>query len=269
MQSLSSGKLLGTAMSKSIKHALPQFLMSALFLASLSAEAINAPPPIVRKTGFLIARDILKAFYPESFGSKRYLNVYTGQPVDDEAWGDFSGFEFKVSRFSPGVSWNPTWDEKTQDYKKVPENTGFLEGRIWMGNRDQVNSFVAAGELAHSDQLQNLQSLVQTHPEWSDKQAVDALKAAGAKYGPAEKDQLMNSLNLIEKTKFLATTKIVSAAFQNLPADHVGSYAVGAFEWVIQAEAVGPHNSRLTYTFWFEPFEGKLIQIHRQGAPVG
>ena len=264
--SQNSGKLSETAMSQLTKYGLRVFA-AFIILAVVFSSRIVGSVQRSSKNSFDSTRNVLSSFYPELFGQKRYLNVSTGCPVDSDHWAHFVGFRFTVSRFAPGDSFDPKYDQRTGGWLQEPENTIFLEGQA-AAYEDELSTFVASGELAHTHQLKNLQELVKLHPQWSDDQAIQALKDAGGRYGPGEKDELLHSLHLGEKLKFLGVVRIKSVEFENLPLERVGSFTSGAFEWLIEVEAIRGDNSHATFTLWFEPFGGKLIQLHRNGAPV-
>jgi len=208
---------------------------------------------------FAITRDTLKAFYPEIFGNGRYVSFSVGQPVDNDSWGEFFGFQFKVTRFGPGVSWNPTFDPKTGQMRPTPDNTTFLEGSSWIGYHGEILRFLVGGDLAHSQQNEAIRKLVESHPEWSEDQAIRALKEAGARYGPAEKEQFVSALHLDRAEKFLGRLSIKLVEFDGVSPDHVGNFA--RFTWIVQAIGEFPDGTHQTHGFSFEPFEGKLISL--------
>jgi hypothetical protein len=250
---------------KSTNH----YLVFALALGLFAFGTISAPwqpPPSARQeNAFIVTLDILKAFYPEVFGKGWYFNVSTGHPVDDERgrWGEFSGFKFGIKRFPPTFPWNPTYDQSTAKMTEPPENTTFLEGRTRVGHDGEIISFLASGELARSQQNDAMHKLIDSHPERSEDQEIHTLKEAGAKYGPADKEQFMKSLHLEKSEKILGRLKILLIEFNPPSPDHVGNFAAGAFQWVIHAEAELPDGTHTKYALGFEPFDGRLIGIHR------
>lgn len=250
-------------MSKSISLARAILTALVAFSSCLIMVSSSASARIDQSNAFTITQHVLEAFYPEVFGNGRYLNVSTGQPTDDVSWGHFFGFEFKITRFSPSVSWNPTYDLRTGKMASRPENSTFLEGSTWVGFHGEIIQFFVSGDFAHSQQNAAIRGLVESHPEWSEEQEIHALNEAGAKYGPAERDQFIKSLDLEKADKPLGRLKILLVEFNPPSPDHVGNFASGALDWVVHAEAGLPDGTRIKYSFAFEPFEGKLIGIHR------
>lgn len=249
-------------MSRSINRHLALVLALGLWLFGITSVAVPSPPATGGKNAFTVTRDILKIFYPEAFGSGRYFNAYTGQPVDDEQWGEFRGLSFTISRFGPGVSWNQTHDASTGKTIPPPANEVVLKGTTWVGNNGELIQFSVSGDLAHSQQNDAIHNLIESHPEWSGEQEIHYLKDAGAKYGPADKQQFMSSLHLDKAEKILGPLRILLIEFNNANSDHVGDFAAGAFQWAVQGEAQLPDGGHAKYAFGFEPLDGRLVSIH-------
>jgi hypothetical protein len=229
------------------------------FLLFIAPAFDQEPLAAERKSAFTILHEVLQAFYPEIFGKDWYVAFSTGQGVDHDPWGETGGFQFKVSRFGPGVSWNPTSDSKTGRMIPPPENSTFLEGSFWADKSGRVIRLIVEGDLAHSKQNKVIRELAQSHPEWSEDEAVRALKEAGARYGPSEKEQFLQAIHLEKLTSVLGDLKIRLVEFQGLSPDHVGSFA--SLFWVVQAEGRFPDGSHCAYGFSFEPFDGKLMGV--------
>jgi hypothetical protein len=245
-------------MSKSNSSLCIAFLALGLFLFLLTPKS-QSLAPAEPQNPFTVTREILQAFYPEIFSNGWYVNFSTGQPIDSSPWGQFWGSGFKVMRFSPGVSWNPTFDATTGKMRPTPENTEFLEGSTWIGNHGEILRLIVNGNLACSDKTETIRKLVESHPEWPETQAIQALKQAGARYGPAEKEQFVSSLHLENAEKVLGRLKIKLVEFDGLSDEHVGDFA--RLFWIVHAEGQFPDGSHRLYGFSFEPFEGKLIGL--------
>jgi hypothetical protein len=241
-----------------------------LALGVLFASTIGASQPFSSSTNvFAITQSVLRIFYPEVFGQGRQAIFSSEHPVDSNVWGDFSGTHFTVKRFSSDTSWNPLNDAKTGQLIAPPENTTFLEGQIWVAPRFGLMWLIIEGDLANAKQNTAIAALVESHPEWSDEQAADALKSAGALYGPADKSEFTKSLHLPELEKSLGL-KLVSSENPEFPPirfegwtnpDHVGSF--GRFAWAVRLQADFPGGRPRKYAFVFEPFHGKLTDIFK------
>jgi hypothetical protein len=252
----SNGRLLEMGMSKSISLC---FGLFALAIAAANCTGARAGP-LVEPNSFSVARILLQCFYPEIFGDNRYINISTAQPVDDNNWEQFFGFEFRVVRFAPHTSWNPTFDPNTGKMRPTPENTVFLEGAVWTGRDGQILRFTVDGELAHKKENEKFIELARTHPGWSEEQAARALKAAGAQFGPAEEKKLLDSLNFQSAENYLGRIKIRLVEFEGLSPEHEGSFA--RLYWIVQAQGEYSDGHHRTYGFSFEPFGGKLTGLH-------
>lgn len=250
-------------MSRLTNHLFILILALGLFaLGTISAKS-QPPPATDQKNVFMITQEVLRTFYAEVFGKGWYFNVSTSQPIDDDRWGEFSGLKFKITRFSPGTSFNATFDAKTGKALPQPGNTIFLEGTTWAGRAGQITQFFTSGQLAHSQQNDTIHQLIESHPEWSEVQQIVALKQAGARYGPADKSQFLDTLHLEKAETIFGRLRITLVEF-NLPSpNHEGSFAAGALNWAVHAEAELTDGTHAKYAFGFEPFEGKLISIHR------
>lgn len=253
-------------MSRLTSRAVLYTVMLGLTALGLGPRTPGQSPPADQKNLFTLTQSILKAFYPELFARGLYLNVSTGQPADDDWWGEFSGFDFNVRRFSPGTSFNPTFNATTGERISTPENTMFLEGRTWVGRDGRIIQFFVRGELAHSRQNDAMHKLVESHPEWSAEQDVAALKRAGARYGPNDKQHFARSLHLDRAENVLGKLKIELLEFRTVAnPQHDGSFA--SLSWVVHADAQLPDGTCGRYVFGFEPFDGKLTDLSFKPSP--
>jgi hypothetical protein len=249
------------------------FALGVGFLVGATIGADQHVPFGTSTNAFAVTQSVLKAFYPEIFGKERHVVFSAGHPVDSDTWGQFTGFQFTVKRFSPEVSWGVMIDGKTGKVVPPPENTKFLEGQVWMFPQGDLRQLFFEGELAHSKENHAIEMLVESHREWSDERAGRALKEAGALYGPTDKDVFTRTLRLPDLEKSLGltiisteNTKQASAAI--LPSiefegwtnpGHVGSFT--GFVWTVRMDAGLADGHARKYAFNFEPFEGKLVDI--------
>ncbi|MGA7917906.1 MAG: hypothetical protein WCA00_21900 [Candidatus Acidiferrales bacterium] len=253
-----------------------------LVLAVLVGSTIGAgqrSPFAISTNAFAVTQTVLKIFYPEIFGSRRQVVFSAEHPVDSDVWGEFTGFQFTIKRFSSGTSWDALLDPKTGKLIAPPENTTFLEGSTWVTPKWGLIQLNIEGDLANSKQNEAIAKLVESHPEWSDEQAAGALKSAGALYGPADTNDFTKSLHLPELEKSLGL-KVDSAENAKQPAartyppiqfqgwtnsDHVGSFV--GFVWSLRMEADFRDGHTRKYSFTFEPFQGKLTGIYTRITP--
>lgn len=253
-------------MSKSISSCIASLLALGLFSIAMASPSSRDPSPADQKNVFIATHDILKAFYPEIFGQGWFLDISAGQAVDNNSWDEFVGFKFKVMRFAPNFAWNPMHDASTGKMTPPSDNPTLLEGSIWTGHDGEILEFFAEGDLASSRKLEDTRALIESHPEWSEEQEIHALKTAGARYGPADKEQFIKSLHWDRAEKLLGPLNIVSVEFNSPNPDHVGSFSAAALDWTVHAEAGFPDGRHIRYSFRFEPFGGKLTAISGMGG---
>jgi hypothetical protein len=117
-----------SSIKKIIRAAVLVFSIAFLPAASLSQEQ-----PCSTDRVFAVVHDLLWAAYPEIFTKERYIHLEIGRPLDS-SWAKIYGVEFKVVRFSPGVSFDPAVDA-TGKLIPPPENSNFLRGSFWFDNR--------------------------------------------------------------------------------------------------------------------------------------
>lgn len=257
-----------------VRRKLGQYL--TLMLAVLASSTIGAgqrSPFATSTNAFAVTQTVLKIFYPDVFGDKRQAVFSAEHPVDSDVWGEFTGFQFTIKRFSSETSWDILVDPKTGKEIAPPENTTFLEGSTWVTPKWGLMRLIIEGGLANSKQNQAVTKLVESHPEWSDEQAAGALKSAGALYGPADQNDFTKSLQLAKLEKSLGL-KIVSPENSKHPdartnppirfqawsnPDHVGSFV--GFRWFVAMEADFRDGHTRKYSFSFEPFQGRLTGI--------
>jgi hypothetical protein len=251
--------MLRSIVNKVVSFSILGFLLPGAL--SVASQETSCPR---KQSAFAMVHDLLEASYPEMFGKDWHIGFSYGQPVDGhEAWGQTYLLDFRVARFGPGVSWNPTFYQG----KRVPppDNPTFLEGSFWMDNSDRVVRLIVEGDLAYSKQNQAIRELVQSHAEWSEEEAIGALKKSGARYGPADKQQFLEAIHLEKFERSLGHLEIRLVEFQGLSSGHVGSFAAGSLFWVVQARGGLPDGIHCTYGFSFEPLAGKLTGVSRIG----
>lgn len=155
------------------------------------------------------------------------------------------------------------------DGRPVPEdrpdpNTVLLDGSVWLPplkHGCRIQQVTSTG--VHTQKLDDLLKQFKSHPEWSNKELVDVLKKRGARFGPDQKQALLDSVPWEKAEKFLGTLKVTDTWFQLPNEEHVGSFAAAVLYWVVQAEAQFKDGTTGKYALSFEPFEGKLMGLSR------
>jgi hypothetical protein len=213
-----------------------------------------------------IVHDLLQVAYPQLFGKNRFMTVTISQPLDG-SWSQLYEIRFEITPLPPDVAHNPPpHDPHTGKPVSPPSNAAVMDGLVWFDDKGHIDKMWADGlHTTHSRENADLEGLIESHPKWTDVKAYDELKKAGALYGPADKNQFVQSVHLERFEKFFGQLRIISVEFNGLTDEHVGAFAV--MSWSVDAEAHLPDGTVCTYAFSFEPFGGQLTQIERVDRP--
>jgi hypothetical protein len=230
--------------------------LCTLLLSPLAAWStfLQQSIPLNQETVLTFVHDFLQVFYPELFDKDHRVTLCVTTPGDD-SWRELAGVYFTITprEVNPLVT---------------PEGSHhiLLKGRIWLPLRQygRVQELNASSEAVHEQKLSAIRQTVELHPEWSDAQAVNALKQAGARFGPADKEAFVNSLPFNKTERFLGQLKISSVEFNHLGGNHTGHFAANTLDWTVRAETQLPDGTSASYFFTFEPFEGKLTYLMRR-----
>jgi hypothetical protein len=107
-----------------------------------------------------------------------------------------------------------------------------------------------------------MQAEIETHQEWSEDDLKAALRAAGYKYGPGDKEELLESIRLDELQKYIGPFELKKATFNarykysepDEDGKHYRSYGVS---WLIEGTCTlvtGPQACSLK----FDAYRGRL-----------
>ncbi|MGC2183227.1 MAG: hypothetical protein WA637_08110 [Terriglobales bacterium] len=114
-----------------------------------------------------------------------------------------------------------------------------------------------------SDERFNAERLMQSHPEWSAEAALAAVRESALRFGPNEKQKLLQSLPLKGLAEIYGPLRIQHAKF-DLMQEHEkdAEWWFTGLQWDITAEVVG--TSR-TVQITVDPFTGRIFAIHSLG----
>src|SRR5580704_4801839 len=235
------------------------FLFASIVAVALQLNTSGfpqAPPQGTQETVLTFIHDFLQVFYPDVIAKGNQLVLCVSHPAD-ATWREISGVYFKVAPFSTEEP-NPLTD--------LNGTSTLLGGSFWLTPQKQygrIFRMLAFSDLVHEKQLNAVRKLVETHPGWSEPQVIQALKAAGVRYGPQEKQEFLSSLHLDKAERFLGKLTIKTVDFNGFNADDTSSVASGSLEWVVRAKAQFPDGTTAEYGLTFEPFESKLVNLSR------
>lgn len=236
--------------------------LAAVFATTLIASSAFTQTGIGNSQGNILAqtRDFLNATYPELFGRRLLLRLDTSQGID-KSWRIINEIRFLVEPFDPLSErmLNPPFDAKTGKQLGPPRNRVF-EGSIWFNPEGHLHQFSTCEcDVVHYKENQAIRKLVGSRPEWSEAQAFVALKEAGARYSPENKDEFVKAIRLENYEPFLGHFTVRSIEFVGLAEPHEGSFA--SLWWSVKLDIGLSTNTHSTYTLIFEPFDGKLTQV--------
>jgi hypothetical protein len=239
-------------------------LMLWLCIVGMPSAFSQQNPPFRQVTVLTFVRDFLQVFYPALISKGHTLTLSVQHPADSSR-SEISGVYFTVKSERLGdygvVRYGPTGP--IPETRPDPESV-LLDGSIWLpplkrGSRIQEVHTTSPS----AKKLEALRNLVESRPEWSDDQAVSALKKDGARFGPDKKKAFMGSLPFDKTERFFGRLEITSVEFQHLQEGRDGNSAVTALCWKARADALFSEGTSARYTFDFEPYEGKLTFLMR------
>jgi hypothetical protein len=182
-------------------------LISLLFpMCSASQEKHDRflQSPITR------AQAMLRALYPQLAGKSYQMSVTTFGSFDIP-WTLMPPFDVEIGHSEIGRI------EITGLGKSSPvtERHPVLIASFQFGADNILdNVYFRSPELTLNLKNDQLRKLVDSHQEWSDQEVAAALKNAGAKFGPNEREQVLKALPLSVLEPFIGLMEIDSAEFR-------------------------------------------------------
>lgn len=167
-----------------------------------------------------------------------------------------------------GVVYHPD-SERTQeppphcgDGRYLAKTLDFLSMDIKFGVKYPIREFGALGSFAHS-KSEPVDKQIAAHPEWDDRQRLEAVRHADPQFGPDKKAEFLKSLPIDAISKFTGChLRLDSAEFLTYRQEGEAHASWGHAEWRIsgsrQRETSDQEES---CTARFEPFDGRLIYL--------
>lgn len=236
-------------------------LISIIVVSVTSPVNSDAQVSNDRDTVLTSAHDFLRSSYPELVGRDLLLDLSITQGIDSP-WTQIYEMRLDVKPHDPRSEGmlNPPFDPKTGKQLPPPENAPLLQGSISFTREGRVHQFyVGDCALSHSKENDAIRRQVESHPEWSEAQALVELGKAGARFGPASKEELLQAIQLQKYERFLGHFTIKSVEFVGLTEPHAGNFA--SLSWSIRLDVESSGGSHSPYTLVFEPFGGKLTEV--------
>ncbi len=116
--------------------------------------------------------------------------------------------------------------------------------------------------------LDKLKEDLDKHPEWPDARVVEALKGAGAKFGPDDKAEFLRALPLKGLEPCTGRLEVVSAEFRVRLGPVEGEKPKANLTWRVLAKAYSPDGRyEMDCSMTFEPFDGALMDFNILSLP--
>ncbi len=136
------------------------------------------------------------------------------------------------------------------------------------GVKERISSFIYPDPL-NAEKFQQLRKLVREHPEWSDDQAANALREAGAKFGPWNQADFTKTIPVSQLERFFKPWSLSSVHFRVRSENAVTEAGKPDAEmlWDVRLVSDTTKSHKISYYLLFEPFEGKLVVLGH--LPIG
>jgi len=108
-----------------------------------------------------------------------------------------------------------------------------------------------------SKQIQGAREVIDSHPEWTDEQDLDAATKLGMRFGPTKKNDVLQLIPLKELSAFYGPLRIQKAFFSITYTKQPRSNFAD-LTWFITVDRVG---TQKTLQIMVEPFRGKIVAI--------
>jgi hypothetical protein len=155
--------------------------------------------------------------------------------------------------------WNPTYSEH-------PDPTLTSRFQFDTERKDLIRLSVWGPFL--TSRLDKLKKEVDKHPDWPDARVVEALKSAGAKFGPDDRAEFVRTLPLKELEPLTGRLEVVSAEFRVRFTPAEGNRPGSDLRWSVEAKWHSPDGRHeADCLLILEPFEGALMDFHLRSLP--
>lgn len=207
------------------------------------------------------AKGIIRALYP-NLNPPPQMTILDMRDWDDP--GVVNVFEVELCGISP---------EQLTAEEPCPCKSPVLKVHFlfeYVGNDKELIDAYLTGPAARGRE-ETFGELVRGHRQWSVAQVIQALKDAGAMYGPDKKEQVISALPLTELAPYVGELKVESARFNVIRPSAWMDKALGdsgVCMWIVAVTATVPSGNRYRYYFFVEPFGGKVISIWKKLHPT-
>ena len=204
---------------------------------------------------------LLRALYP---GLKHvYVEIEDEHDLDDRPAANPDAINpFEINLYDHSRPEKPRGPEDTER----PARLLSARFQFWVA-KHELSALWVSGPFVDG-RLERLTMELDEHPDWPDARLVKALKAAGAKYGPDDREAFLRALPLKELEPCTGPMEVTSARFDlRFNADE-GGKPKAILTWFVDAKWHSPDGRyEADRTMTFEPFEGALIDYSIRNLP--
>jgi hypothetical protein len=252
----------------SVKRSLLFLAPLALVSCSLAHSQESAP---ATKNYVHLAQEFLVSLYPDLAG-KGYVMSLEASFRYDVPMNENTGFDLYVGRGPKGMVVGYLGGYMGQEPPKKKLQSGlmtaeqFLISSFLFNNDGKLTSFGVKGPaVGNPDKDEEVTKLAFSPPyEMTDTKAVAALKQAGARYGPTDKDEFVKHLPIDQLRRYLGPLNVISVEFPILDEHRTTRWP----RWHVLAKVENGSSAERTYEMWLEPFKGDLVRLSLVPAPT-
>jgi hypothetical protein len=212
------------------------------------------------------AKGVVLALYPELKGRNLHDIIADGSGMDNTVGGLH---EFTLNIFQPvnyaGPDTCPSYLTEPRDMSKqfTDRCPAFILSVKFVfppKGDPRIHLIGATGEGTNETLLAEARKQVNSHPHWTEAEVENALKKAGAHFGPKDKSTFLQSVPVQTLETLLSKITILKADF--LVRDQEGSEnSTADLTWDVLLLSHVEGRKDLRYRAAFEPFNGRLVYL--------
>jgi hypothetical protein len=213
----------------------------------------------------ITAARLVRAVYPELKGKEASVafSEGTGGPVSGPIDARFLSIKVDKPLFH-------TPEKHSEPEEMAPSPTA-IRGKLELPQYLSID-FMVWGSSPHivcrpvhllnnttSPMLEAARAEINSHPSWTDADALEAAKRHGLRYGPNDKQALLELIPLRELGTFFGTLRVKRTKF-TVTSEHKkdATHSFASLSWVITAEEVGTTRA---LEISVEPFQGAIVGL--------